>query len=93
MNGKSNGRSGTYGQNLSDERQQLLQLNPDQRDEATIIAKFYKQKPLHFYGGNESSKANHWMIDMERIFQVLQCIDVQKILFTNDTLKGEALHW
>ena len=56
-----------------------------------MIAKFYKQKSQHFYGGNEANKVDFWMIDMERIFRVLPCIEDQKILCASNTLKGEAL--
>ena len=69
------------------EKRQVPQPNPEERIKPTTVAKFYKQNR-----GNKSGKADHWMIDMERIFRVSPCTDEQKILFATNTLKGEALH-
>ena len=38
-------------------------------------------------------KANHWVMDMERIFKIVKCDDRQQIMCSCNTLKVEAHNW
>ncbi|CAL2238354.1 unnamed protein product [Prunus armeniaca] len=46
-----------------------------------------------FYGGTDPAEADAWLTDVERIFEVLQCPDGDKVRLATFLLKGNAYHW
>ncbi|XP_023871514.2 uncharacterized protein LOC111984125 [Quercus suber] len=44
-------------------------------------------------GNLDPIEAETWIMQMEKIFDVVGCIEVQKVSFASFMLKGEAKHW
>ena len=79
------------------QRQQPLPPSPPPAqakvDNANIInltQKFMKIKPPTFYGGIEPLKAETWLLEMEKLYEVFPCTETQKVLLATYTLKDEA---
>ncbi|XP_058762021.1 uncharacterized protein LOC131635417 [Vicia villosa] len=62
-------------------------------DELRAFGDFRKINPPIFEGGYGPDKARAWMKEMERIFQVLNCTDVQKVRFSTHMLMKGAENW
>ncbi|XP_028064594.1 uncharacterized protein LOC114267729 [Camellia sinensis] len=60
---------------------------------AALTEKFMKMRPPIFFGGMESSKAETWLLEMEKLFEVFPCSEIQKVLLATYTLKDEARRW
>lgn len=69
------------------------QRNPDTRRSSSVVEQFYKKKPTIYEGEPNPMKADFWLMDMERIFRIVECDDTQKIMCAADTLKEEAQNW
>ncbi|XP_028113943.1 uncharacterized protein LOC114311984 [Camellia sinensis] len=52
-----------------------------------------KMKPPMFFGGIEPLKAETWLLEMEKLFEILPCTKIQKVLLATYTLKDEARRW
>ncbi|XP_028081335.1 uncharacterized protein LOC114282792 [Camellia sinensis] len=50
-------------------------------------------KPPTFLGGIELLKAETWLLEMEKLFEVFPCSETQKVLLATYTLKDEARRW
>ncbi|XP_028108498.1 uncharacterized protein LOC114307306 [Camellia sinensis] len=50
-------------------------------------------KPPTFLGGIEPLNAKSWLLEMEKLFEVFPCSEVQKVLLATYTLKDEACRW
>ncbi|XP_028117077.1 uncharacterized protein LOC114314789 [Camellia sinensis] len=50
-------------------------------------------KPLTFLGGIEPLKAETWLLEMEKLFEVFPCFEIQKVLLATYTLKDETRRW
>ena len=50
-------------------------------------------KPPTFYGGIEPLKAETWLLEMEKLYEVFPCSEVQKVLLATYTPKDEARRW
>ncbi|XP_028112575.1 uncharacterized protein LOC114310688 [Camellia sinensis] len=50
-------------------------------------------KPHTFLGGIEPLKAETWLLEMEKLFEVFPCSKTQKVLLATYTLKDEARTW
>ncbi|XP_028086884.1 uncharacterized protein LOC114287646 [Camellia sinensis] len=61
--------------------------------EALTGLKYKKLKPPEFAGGIEPLKAEAWVLETEKIFEVFPCIDAYKVLLATFTLKEEARRW
>ncbi|CAL2244317.1 unnamed protein product [Prunus armeniaca] len=46
-----------------------------------------------FYGSIDPAEADAWLTEVERIFEVLQCPDGDKVRLATFLLKGNAYHW
>ncbi|XP_028096791.1 uncharacterized protein LOC114296667 [Camellia sinensis] len=57
------------------------------------LEKFNKVKPPIFLGGIESLKAETWLPETEKIFEVFPCSETQKVFLATYTLKEEARRW
>ncbi|XP_028078734.1 uncharacterized protein LOC114280555 [Camellia sinensis] len=50
-------------------------------------------KPPTFLGGIEPLKAETWLLEMKKLFEVFLCSETQKVLLATYTLKDEARIW
>ena len=64
----------------------------DAEIEGCTIQQFRKMGPP-FLGNPDPTKAQTWIMQMEKIFDVVGCTKVQKVSFTSFMMKGEAKHW
>lgn len=83
---------------MTQQRQQHLppppvQVEPDNSDFISLTQKFLKMKPPTFLGGIDPLKAETWLLEMEKLFEVFSCTEVQKVLLATYTLKDEARRW
>ncbi|XP_028103263.1 uncharacterized protein LOC114302437 [Camellia sinensis] len=72
---------------MQQQRQQPLpplpppaQNEPDNNDTINLTQKFMKMKPPTFLGGIEPLKAETWLLEMEKLFEVFPCSETQKEL-------------
>ncbi|XP_028102655.1 uncharacterized protein LOC114301902 [Camellia sinensis] len=52
-----------------------------------------KAKPPEFHGTVDPTEAEAWVLEMEKIFDVLGCSADQKVAFAAFRFKGQAEHW
>ncbi|XP_050889144.1 uncharacterized protein LOC127094344 [Lathyrus oleraceus] len=62
-------------------------------DEFLALGKFEKNNMPTFEGAHEPDKAQEWLKDIENIFRVMNCSDVQKVQFGTHMLEKEAEDW
>ena len=68
-------------------------VQPAQNVNDDIIAltqKFSKMKPPSFQGGLEPLKAEAWVLETEKLFEVFPCSEAHKVLLATFTLQDEA---
>ncbi|XP_073223383.1 uncharacterized protein [Cicer arietinum] len=69
----------------------------DQRDEAASAAKslneFRRQDPPKFKGEHDPDKADLWLQEIEKIFEILHCSDNAKVEYATYLMIGEAEYW
>ncbi|XP_028071506.1 uncharacterized protein LOC114273886 [Camellia sinensis] len=85
---------------MQQQRQQPLpplplpaQVEMDTGDIINLTQKFMKMKPPTFYGEIEPLKAETWLLEIEKLYEVFLCSEVQKVLLATYTLKDEARMW
>ncbi|KAJ4971652.1 hypothetical protein NE237_004751 [Protea cynaroides] len=71
---------------------------PAQQDQMGVMEKvlkmFHKQNPQIFRGtANEPLQVVEWLRNMERIFEVMECTEAQKLVCASHVLLGEADIW
>ncbi|XP_028121357.1 uncharacterized protein LOC114318617 [Camellia sinensis] len=71
----------------------LVQVEPDNNDIINLTQKFMMMEPLTFLGGFEPLKTKTWLLEMEKLFEVFPCSEMQKVLLATQTLKDEARRW
>ncbi|PWA89429.1 zinc finger, CCHC-type, Retrotransposon gag domain protein [Artemisia annua] len=59
----------------------------------TWLEKFNKQKPRSFSTLSSPDDAEHWIANMEKIFDVLGCGDIFKARLATYKFEGDALNW
>ncbi|XP_027351236.1 uncharacterized protein LOC113862347 [Abrus precatorius] len=57
------------------------------------LSKFHKNKPSHFRNGFDPDGAQHWLEELEKIFEAMTCSDNEMVVFATFMLAGEAKHW
>ncbi|XP_022637463.1 uncharacterized protein LOC111241819 [Vigna radiata var. radiata] len=57
------------------------------------LESFLQHRPAKFDGKCSADEANHWLRDMERIYDGKRCGDENRLAFTEYLLTGEAGHW
>ena len=62
-------------------------------DTLTLIREFKKMKPPKFHGGIEPMKAEAWILEMEKLFEVFPSTDAQKVSLAAFTLEDDARRW
>ena len=67
-----------------------VQVEPNNNDVINLTQKFMKMKLPTFLGGIEPLKAEIWLLEMEKLFEVFPCSETQKVLLATYTLKYEA---
>jgi hypothetical protein len=69
----------------------------DQREEAAAAARelrdFNQQNPSKFNGEHDPDKADLWLEEMEKIFEMLHCTDAKKVEYATFLLRAEADSW
>ncbi|XP_028110095.1 uncharacterized protein LOC114308662 [Camellia sinensis] len=71
-----------------------VQMEPINNDDViTLTQKYKKLKPPEFAGGIEPLKAEAWVLETEKIFEVFPCTDVYKVLLATFALTEEARRW
>ncbi|XP_028064705.1 uncharacterized protein LOC114267832 [Camellia sinensis] len=70
-----------------------VQVEPDNNDIISLTKKFMKMKPSTFLGGIEPLKAETWLLEMEKLYEIFPCSETQKVLLATYTLKDEARRW
>jgi len=58
-----------------------------------VFFDFYKLKHPPFTGGHDPLEAQNWLDELNKIFEVVQCTDKQKVTFAAYMLKGAANNW
>ncbi|XP_028071944.1 uncharacterized protein LOC114274255 [Camellia sinensis] len=69
------------------------QVEMGNNDMINMTQKFMKMKPPTFLGGIEPLKAETWLLEMEKLFEVFPYSKVHKVLLATHTLKDEARRW
>ena len=59
----------------------------------TTIKQFQQLKPPIFYGTPDPMAVESWLLGIERVFEVLPCIDEQKVVYATFTFEGAILIW
>lgn len=67
-----------------------VQVEPDNNDIINLTQKFMKIKLPTFLGGIEPLKAETWLLEMEKLFEVFPCFETQMVFLATYTLKDEA---
>ncbi|KAG5540173.1 hypothetical protein RHGRI_020413 [Rhododendron griersonianum] len=62
-------------------------------DKGNTFDRFLKTNPPPFMGTDKPSDAEAWLLQMEKIFDVLGCSEAQKVSFAAYKLQGGAEHW
>jgi len=65
----------------------------DAEIEGCTIEQFRKMGPPSFLGNPDPTEAETWIMQMEKIFDMVGCTEVQKVYFASFKLKGEAEQW
>ncbi|XP_028114966.1 uncharacterized protein LOC114312868 [Camellia sinensis] len=69
------------------------QAEADDNNIINLTQKFMKMKPPTFFGGIKPLKAETWLLEMEKLFEVFPCTEIHKVLLATYTLKDEAQRW
>lgn len=51
------------------------------------------RRPSEFWGTPDPMVAEAWLMQLEKIFDIVGCTEAQKASFVIFMLKGEAEHW
>ena len=70
-----------------------LNVNVNDGDIIALTQKFSKMKAPSFQGGLEPLKAEAWVLETEKIFEVFPCSEANKVLLATFTLQEEARRW
>ncbi|XP_077223035.1 uncharacterized protein LOC143856655 [Tasmannia lanceolata] len=62
-------------------------------DASQVHRQFRDYHPSEFTGSGDPLVADHWLTEVEGIFAVMECSNIQKIRFASFLLKGEAGVW
>lgn len=66
---------------------------PPRRGPNADMMDFLKLKPKEFSGSIDPKIVEHWVDEMDKIFALMQCTEVQKVRFATHMLTGEAGQW
>ena len=58
-----------------------------------LFCDFYEADPPSFNGKPNSTEAENWFLQMEKLLEALDCINSQKVQFATFKLIGEAKRW
>ncbi|XP_028083956.1 uncharacterized protein LOC114285150 [Camellia sinensis] len=70
-----------------------VQVVLDNNDIINLTQKFMKMKPPTFLGGIEPLKAETWLLEIEKLYEVFPYTKTQKVLLATYTFKDEARRW
>lgn len=66
---------------------------PPRRIANKDVLDFLKLKPKAFSGSTNPTEVEHWLDGMEKLFDLMQCTEAQKVQFAAHMLVGEASQW
>ncbi|XP_011627634.1 uncharacterized protein LOC105421547 [Amborella trichopoda] len=64
-----------------------------EHNDCNLIERFKRLAPSTFLGQGSVEKAERWLMQVEKIFEVLQCSDELKLRLGAFMLEGDAEHW
>ncbi|KAF7844456.1 uncharacterized protein G2W53_001361 [Senna tora] len=67
-------------------------LNQPQLTNTQALNQFKKYNPPEFDGKFDVQKAEIWLMEMEKIFEILEVTDYQKVILATFTFTDEAEH-
>ncbi|KAL2327193.1 hypothetical protein Fmac_020620 [Flemingia macrophylla] len=67
--------------------------NLNQHQEVDWLARFQRNHLPTFHGGYDPDGASDWMFEVEKIVQVMECPQVQKVSLAAFMLSGDAGIW
>ena len=67
--------------------------NAGANDEVRMLETFLRNHPHTFKGRYDPDGAQTWLKEIERVFRVMQCTEVQKVRFGTHMLAEEADDW
>jgi hypothetical protein len=75
------------------ERDLRKQLREEQAAESKGLVDFRRHDPPQFHGESEPEKADLWLQEIEKFFEVLRCPDGVKVTYASYLLLGDAEYW
>ena len=58
-----------------------------------VMNDFLNMRPPLYRGDPDPNSAEEWIEELEKIFELLQCSEQQKVRFATHMLKGNAAKW
>jgi len=58
-----------------------------------MVEDFLRHKPVEFIGGATLDEADAWLCKCEKIFEVMNCADEQKLAFVVYLLNNDVEYW
>ncbi|KAF5475723.1 hypothetical protein F2P56_007499 [Juglans regia] len=71
----------------------VLGMNATNDECGCTIEQFNRMHPPTFDGRGDATIAEDWIQDIEEILRVINCTDIQKVLYSAFKLTGEAKRW
>jgi len=72
---------------------QAVGQQPNANAEVRMLETFQRNHPPTFKGRYDPDGAQTWLKEIERVFRVMQCTEVQKVRFGTHMLAEEADDW
>jgi len=72
---------------------QAVGQQPNANAEVRMLETFVRNHPPTFKGRYDPDGAQTWLKEIERVFRVMQCTEVQKVRFGTQMLAEEADDW
>ncbi|XP_030547685.2 uncharacterized protein LOC115753277 [Rhodamnia argentea] len=83
------------GEPMAQQAQQQVAVNADGGERRTqgLVEQFLKLKPSKFIGTGKPEEAERWINEMEKIFRLLNCTDIDKMTPAKYRMDGNAMYW
>jgi hypothetical protein len=63
------------------------------KEDGCTFEKFNRQQPLIFEGQPDAIATENWLRQIEKLMEVMNCIDEQKVRYATFKLTAEARKW
>ena len=74
-------------------RDNLARMMEQRRSHHGGMIEFKRLSPPTFEGTTEPMEAEKWIIEMEKVFRVLECFEGEKVAYASYMLRGDAYDW